>query len=70
MERPRRTLVKAIIWNISGLAIMSIVGYLVTGSAGAGGAMAVINTAIGLSLYFLYERIWSRITWGRVDAQT
>lgn len=70
MERPRRTLVKAIIWNISGLAIMSIVGYLVTGSAGAGGAMAVINTAIGLSLYFLYERIWSRISWGRVDAQT
>lgn len=69
MERPRRTLVKAIIWNITGFAIMSIVGYLMTGSAGAGGAMAVINTAIGLSLYFLYERIWSRISWGRVDAQ-
>ena len=70
MERPRRTLVKAIIWNINGLAIMSVVGYLMTGSAGAGGAMAVINTVIGLSLYFLYERIWSRISWGRVDAQT
>ena len=68
MERPRRTLVKAIIWNINGLAMMSIVGYAMTGSAGAGGAMAMINTAIGLSLYFLYERIWSRISWGCADA--
>lgn len=69
MERPRRTLVKALIWNINGLFMMSLVGYIMTGSVGAGGAMAVINTAIGLSLYFLYERIWSRISWGRVDAQ-
>jgi uncharacterized membrane protein len=68
MERPRRTLVKAIIWNINGLFVMSVVGYVMTGSIGAGGAMAVINTAIGLSLYFLYERIWSRISWGRIDA--
>jgi uncharacterized membrane protein len=68
MERPRRTLVKAIIWNINGLAIMSLVGYLMTGSVGASGAMAAINTAIGLSMYVLYERIWSRISWGRVNA--
>ncbi|SEK55594.1 DUF2061 domain-containing protein [Roseovarius nanhaiticus] len=69
MERPRRTLVKAVIWNVNGLLVMSLVGYIMTGSVSAGGVMAVINTAIGLSLYFLYERIWSRISWGRVDAQ-
>ena len=68
MERPRRTLVKAVIWNITGLFVMSLVGYAMTGSAGIGGLMAVVNTAIGLSLYVLYERIWSRISWGRADA--
>lgn len=68
MERPRRTAIKAIIWNINGLAVMSVVGYAMTGSLGAGGMMAVINTAIGLSLYVLYERIWSRISWGRYEA--
>jgi uncharacterized membrane protein len=47
---------------------MSLVGYLMTGSVGASGAMAAINTAIGLSMYVLYERIWSRISWGRVNA--
>ena len=28
--------------------------------------MAAINTTIGLSCYVVYERIWSRIDWGRV----
>ncbi len=68
MERPRRTLVKAIIWNINGLMVMSLVGYAMTGSAGTGGLMALVNTGIGLSLYVLYERIWSRIAWGRTHA--
>ncbi|PVA09286.1 hypothetical protein DC366_14245 [Pelagivirga sediminicola] len=68
MERPKRTVVKAVIWNINGLLVMSLVGYVMTGSAGVGGLMAVVNTAIGLSLYFLYERIWSRISWGRLNA--
>lgn len=67
MERRRRTLLKAIIWNLNGLLVMSGVGYAMTGSVGTGGAMAVVNTVIGLSLYFLYERIWSRISWGRAD---
>jgi len=65
MERPRRTVVKAIIWNLMGLAMMSLVGFLMTGSAFVGGSMALINTAIGLSTYFIYERIWSGISWGR-----
>lgn len=68
MERPKRTVVKAIIWNINGLFVMSLVGFVMTGSAGVGGLMAVVNTAIGLSLYVLYERIWSRISWGRIEA--
>lgn len=68
MERPGRTMVKAIIWNINGLLVMSLVGYVMTGSAGMGGLMAVVNTTIGLSLYVLYERIWSRISWGRANA--
>lgn len=68
MERPKRTMVKAIIWNLNGLLVMGLVGYVMTGSVGVGGMMAIVNTAIGLSLYVLYERIWSRISWGRVNA--
>ena len=67
METRRRTLVKAIVWNLMGLCVMSPVGLAMTGSAAIGGAMAVVNTVIGLSMYVAYERVWSRIGWGRVQ---
>ncbi|MEO0369883.1 MAG: DUF2061 domain-containing protein [Pseudomonadota bacterium] len=65
METRTRTWVKAIVWNAIGLAVMSLVGFFMTGSAAVGGTMAVINTGIGLTCYVIYERIWSRVRWGR-----
>lgn len=65
METRRRSVVKAIIWNAMGLAVMTLVGLIATGSAAVGGALAVVNTAIGLTLYVIYERIWAGISWGR-----
>ena len=66
METHRRTLVKAVLWNILGLLVMSLVGLAMTGSVAVGGTIAIVNTAIGLTTYVLYERVWSRISWGRV----
>ncbi|NRB19083.1 MAG: DUF2061 domain-containing protein [Rhodobacteraceae bacterium] len=65
MESRIRSLVKALIWNIIGLGSMALVGFLATGSIAVGGVIALINTVIGFTLYLLYERIWSRIGWGR-----
>ncbi len=48
-----------------GLVIMSLVGLLATGSVAMGGALAVVNTAIGLTMYVVYERVWAGISWGR-----
>ena len=48
-----------------GLAVMTLVGLIATGSAALGGALAVVNTAIGLTMYVAYERIWAGISWGR-----
>ncbi|SIO55840.1 Uncharacterized membrane protein [Rhodovulum sp. ES.010] len=65
METQQRTVVKAILWNVLGLLTMSLVGLALTGSAALGGVMAIANTAVGLVCYILYERVWSRIRWGR-----
>lgn len=65
MDSTARTIVKAVIWNGIGLMTMAVVGFLATGSLIAGGGMALVNTAVGLTLYVFYERIWARIGWGR-----
>ncbi|SMX37262.1 DUF2061 domain-containing protein [Octadecabacter ascidiaceicola] len=65
MDTPKRTITKAVIWNLIGLATMAIVGLIATGSLAVGGAMALVNAALGLSMYFVYERIWNRVSWGR-----
>ncbi|MFC4216323.1 DUF2061 domain-containing protein [Pseudophaeobacter arcticus] len=65
METGKRSLVKALVWNAIGLASMALVGFLATGSASLGGTMALINTALGFGCYVIYERVWTRINWGR-----
>ncbi|MFP4274175.1 MAG: DUF2061 domain-containing protein [Paracoccaceae bacterium] len=68
METRARTLVKSGLWSLLGLAMMSLVGVVMTGSAALGGAMAAINGAVGLVCYVLYERVWAHVRWGRRDA--
>jgi len=65
METRRRTAVKAVVWNVLGLAVMALVGVVATGSLALGGGMALANTALGFVAYVIYERVWDRITWGR-----
>jgi uncharacterized membrane protein len=65
METRKRTLLKALIWNVLGLAVMAGVGLAMTGSVALGGSMAVINAALGLANYVIYERVWAGIGWGR-----
>jgi len=65
MDTRKRTLTKAIIWNVIGLISMACVGLIATGSLAVGGAMAGVNAALGLTMYIIYERIWDGVTWGR-----
>lgn len=65
METGKRTITKAILWNVLGLLSMAGVGYAATGSLAVGGGLAAANTIIGFICYVIYERVWSRIHWGR-----
>jgi len=65
METRRRSLVKAVIWNVIGLTTMTLVGLVATGSVALGGTLAIVNTVVGFVFYLLYERVWAGIGWGR-----
>ncbi|SFE47573.1 DUF2061 domain-containing protein [Roseivivax sediminis] len=66
METRARTLTKAILWQALGLVVMTALGWLLTGSAGTGGSLALASTLVGLVTYVVYERVWAGIRWGRL----
>jgi len=68
METTLRSIVKALTWQALGLVTMTAIGYAVTGSARAGGAMALASAAIGLVAFIFHERLWARVRWGMTDA--
>lgn len=65
MESRVRSMVKAVIWTLIGLMMMTLVGFVATGSVALGGTMAAVNAVLGLLFYLLYERIWAHVRWGR-----
>ena len=60
MDTNKRTIAKALCWQGLGLIVMTIIGYIFTGSVGEGGALALTSAAVGLMNYFLHERLWHR----------
>ena len=68
MESHARSIAKAVSYRFLGSASTALIVYAVTGkltlSAGAGAADAVIK----IGLYFLHERIWNHIPFGRSKA--
>lgn len=65
METRARTLAKAITWQATGFLAMTLIAFAVTGSMAEGGAVAAAGTATGFVAYFLHERAWARVRWGR-----
>jgi len=65
VDTPRRSLMKALLWQLMGIVSTGLIGAAFTGSFRAGGLMAMINAVIGLAIYLVYERVWNHVSWGR-----
>lgn len=65
MDSTKRLVSKAVTWQVSGLFVMTLVGYLFTGSVTAGGGIAIVGSIVGFVSYFLHELLWSKVRWGR-----
>ncbi|MEM8579278.1 MAG: DUF2061 domain-containing protein [Pseudomonadota bacterium] len=60
MSPRTRILAKAVTWQTLGLIMMSVIGYVHTGSWISGGGIAITTTAIGAVTYALHEWLWER----------
>lgn len=64
-ERKLRSIIKAISWQLLGLLTTTAIAYAWTGSVSQAGGFALLSAAIGMACYFLHERLWASIAWGR-----
>ena len=60
-----RIFLKSISWQLIGLVVMTLIGYGFTGSFKISGGIAFVGMVIGFLTYFLHEKIWEYIRWGK-----
>ena len=65
IDSNRRSLAKTLTWRITGSASTFTIAYMVTGSFGISWLVAVIQMCVNTVLYWLHERAWARVLWGR-----
>ncbi len=66
METRRRSIVKALSWRVWATLITFFVALAITGETAFALEIGLIDTSAKLFIYFLHERMWLRIKYGRV----
>ena len=65
MESPIRSFVKALTWQMLGLITMTALAYIATGDLTAAGGLALGAAITSFGFFFVHERVWALIRWGR-----
>ncbi|MFZ5496349.1 MAG: DUF2061 domain-containing protein [Verrucomicrobiota bacterium] len=67
-EKPYRSLAKAISWRATGTLDTIVISYFITGHAKWALSIGFVELFTKVVLYFIHERIWNRLPFGRVKA--
>lgn len=62
----KRSIMKSISWRITGIIILLIISWLITHDWKVMTLITVIFHGIRVILYYFHERIWEKVSWGRV----
>lgn len=65
-----RALAKGVSWRAVGTADTFMLSWLITGHVGHAASIASFETVTKIVLFYLHERIWTRIPWGRAADRT
>ena len=64
-DAPIRSLVKTISWRLTGSFSTFLISFIILGNFTIAGSIAVIQIIANTTLYYIHERFWDRITWGK-----
>lgn len=64
-EAHRRSLVKSVTWRTMGSVDTFVISFIITGRVAIAVSIAGTELLTKFILYYLHERIWAVIPWGR-----
>jgi uncharacterized membrane protein len=65
MEKPIRSLLKSISWRIVATLTTIVLVFSLTGNLVISGSVGLLELVTKTLIYFLHERIWNAIDFGR-----
>ena len=65
MESQARSIVKAVSYRLLGSSVTGLILYAVTGKGTISLLGSVADMVLKIAAYFVHERIWDRISFGR-----
>ena len=67
MDTPGRSWMKSITWRILGIVLLGVISYAITRDLKDMAVITVIFHGIRVVLYYFHERVWQRVSWGRLQ---
>lgn len=64
-DQPIRSLAKAISWRITGTIDTFLISWFITGQPLIASGIALTEIMTKISLFWLHERAWNKIEWGK-----
>ena len=66
MDSIVRSLVKTISWRLTGTFCTFLISFIILGDITASSTIALIQLIFNTVMFYIHERIWNIIKWGRV----
>jgi len=68
MDSKRRSLAKALSWRVLATLITMSVAFYLTGELTFAVEIGLLDTLAKLAIYFGHERMWQRISYGKIES--
>jgi len=66
MDTRKRSWAKSLTWRLFGIALLGLISFLITRDWKQMTVITAVFHGIRLVLYYYHERIWGRVSWGKV----
>ena len=66
LDKPYRSLLKAVSWRLTGSVDTMIISFLITGRVKWALTIGGVEMFTKVALYYFHERVWDKLSFGRV----